>query len=76
MEMQQNNEYQKLGDMEQSFNAGGGLDQINHNLDAAAQKKELPEPGVGEKEEEDGGVVNPEIPSEGNPTPEEKPIIF
>ncbi len=75
MEMQQYDQTQKMGDMQQSFNSG--LDQINHNLDSAAQKTELPEPGVGEKEKgDDEGIVNPEIPDEGNPTPEEKPIIY
>ena len=73
MEMQQFDQSQTLGNMEQSFGAGG-QNQINHNMDSAIEKTELPEPGEGEKEND--GVVNPEIPDEGDPTPTEKPIIY
>jgi hypothetical protein len=71
MEMQQYDQSQKMGDMQQSFNAVG-LDQINHNL-MPADKTEMPEPGEGE--EQNGGIINPEIPDGGDPTPEEKPIV-
>ncbi len=77
MEMQQNDFSQQMGDMQQSFGSNG-LDQINHDLNSGFNKTELPEPGEGEKEipKEDDGIINPEIPPEGDPTPEEKPIIF
>lgn len=74
MEMQQFDQSQALGNMQQSFGQGG-QSQLNSDLN---NLKELPEPGVGEKDppKEHDGVVNPEIPVEGDPTPKEQPIIY
>jgi hypothetical protein len=73
MEIKKYDQTQKLRDMEQSIN-GGGLNEINSNLNTPLEKTGLPKPGAGKKE--NNVIVNPEIPDEGDPTTKEEPIIY